>query len=150
MRRLLRVSPVRDFTPLHLLSVEPDTQRRPCCGPCVRFSGFVTAYNYRTHLYGTQDELNEDTFRNAWFTYNAFICAHEIGHPVGDISRFVKSEFAYDGKFEAFLDALLRPLSVAFEDKWSRHDPTACGIEHRLLVGDGHVRYSIIIFIRHA
>jgi hypothetical protein len=53
---------------------------------------------------------------------------------------FTKDQIGAVGELESLLENLHEPMGKAFTDKWIKHDEESCGIEHKLLVGDGHAK----------
>jgi len=84
--------------------------------------------------------MHPHTFRNAWFACSAFDKSLELGCPPYNVLDFTKRESGGHGNFECFLESINGPLSLAFTTKWVRHSPELCGIEHKVLVGDGHMK----------
>jgi hypothetical protein len=109
------------------------------------FDGWVHTYNSNAvdgNLYSTVKladvSLNANTFRNAWFTFYAWEQGMALGVPPKNCALFTKRESDGDGYLERYIEDVNAFLSPALTWKWARHDESQCGIEHKIVVTDGH------------
>jgi hypothetical protein len=84
--------------------------------------------------------MHHHTFRNAWFACTALDKSFELGRPPFNVLLFTKRESGGHGAFEGFLEEINGPLSQAFTTRWVKHSTELCGVGHKVLVGDGHMK----------
>jgi len=98
---------------------------------------FVVKYNI---LNPGKTVLNEETFRNAFFTCRAFEEGQKLGILPSNTLLFTKRQIGADSEFERYLEDITQPLSISFSKRWCQHREISCGVEHKVVVFDGHAK----------
>mmetsp|Transcript_29529 Transcript_29529/g.60372 ORF Transcript_29529/g.60372 Transcript_29529/m.60372 type:complete len:772 (+) Transcript_29529:124-2439(+) len=111
------------------------------------FEGWATTYNKNVALANQRApvpllgaDLNVNTFRSAWFLHYAWLNGMALGLLPENCALFTKREADGDGHLERFIEMLNPRQAAAFTKKWVVHPSCDCGIEHKLLVSDGHIK----------
>jgi len=115
------------------------------------FESFTLRYN-RTMVYAanqksqeTPRKLDIDTFRNAWFLCLAFEVGIALGVPPENTLRLTKKQLGGVGEFERYLEVINTPLGKDFTKKYANHSISACGTEHKAVIGDGHIKTNFTV-----
>jgi hypothetical protein len=85
-------------------------------------------------------KLSDNAFRNSWFFSEFLDKTAMLGRNPGNLLLFTKREFGGHGLFEDALEDINGPLSQAFTSEWATHLESRCKINHKVLVGDGHMK----------
>ena len=101
------------------------------------FDSFVICYNLTQEHASSRtgqvilQTLQQNTFRNAWFSCIAFNKSLVLGCPPSDLLEFTKREAGGNGKFECFLENINGALSAEFTNRWVKHGEEACAVTEK-------------------